>query len=71
MKTWTNPTVEELEVEQTAGGFWHWYFESGWTHGSHGNGNGGSGSGSSGDGEVGGDDLGGEDNFDETTDGMS
>ena len=28
MKTWTNPTVEELEVEQTASGYFDWYWES-------------------------------------------
>ena len=27
MKTWTNPTVEELEVEETAGGRPWWFWE--------------------------------------------
>ena len=38
MKTWTNPTVEELEVEQTAGGRYWWLWESYWTDPTPGNG---------------------------------
>ena len=33
MKTWTNPSVEELEVEMTAGGSPWSLFEGGWLPG--------------------------------------
>lgn len=33
MKTWTNPSVEELEVEMTAGGIPLSWYESGWLPG--------------------------------------
>ena len=64
MKTWTNPTVEELEVEQTAGGRYWWLWESYWTDPTPGNNN---------NNNNGGDDEndGGDSEEEETTNGMS